>query len=76
MSHVFACSEMNIGEIVAQHVIESLQKGETSLIFSGKEVDFLRSPFDKQHDFNGTLLEVNKKQQGYYLGRYVQQKVV
>ena len=40
---------------VAWQVIElSLQKEETSLMFSGKEVDFVRRLFDKKHDFNGT----------------------
>ena len=29
-------------------------------MFLGKEVDFARSLLDKQHEFNGTLLEVNK----------------
>ena len=41
-------------------MIESLQKVEMSLMFLGKEVDFARSLFDKQHDFSGTSLEVNK----------------
>ena len=34
-------------------------------MFSGKEVDLARSLFDKQHDFNGTSLEVNKIQQSF-----------
>ena len=38
---------------------ESLQEEETSLMFSGKEVDFVRSLLDKKHEFNGTSLEVN-----------------
>ena len=37
-------------------------------MFLGKEVDFARSLFDKQHDFNGTSQEV--KQQSFYLGRH------
>ena len=56
-------------------MIKSLQKGETSLMLLGKEVDFVRSLFDKLHDFNGTLLEVNKIWQGFYLGHHVQQKI-
>ena len=55
-------------------MIESLQKEETLLMFSGKEVDFARSLLDKQHEFNGTSLEVNKIQQSFYLGRLAQQK--
>ena len=55
-------------------MIGSLQKEETSLKFSGKEVDFARSLLDKQHEFNGTSLEVNKIQQSFYLGRHAQQK--
>ena len=43
-------------------------------MFSGKEVDFTRGLFDKQHDFNGTSSEVNKIQQSFYLGRHAQQK--
>ena len=39
---------------------KSLQKEETSLMFSGKEVDFMRSLLDKQQEFNGTSLEVSK----------------
>ena len=49
-------------------MIESLQKEETSLMFSGKEADFARSLLDKQHKFNGTSLEVNKIWQSFYLG--------
>ena len=33
-------------------MIESLQKEETLLMFSGKEVDFTRSLLDKQHKNN------------------------
>ena len=33
-------------------MIESLQKEETLLMFSGKEVDFARSLLDKQHKNN------------------------
>ena len=43
-------------------------------MFSGKEVDFARSRLDKQHEFNGTSLEVNKIRQSFYLGRHAQQK--
>ena len=53
---------MNIGETWSISLPpESLQKEETSLMFSGKEVNFARSLFDKQHDFNDTSSEVNKK---------------
>ena len=55
-------------------MIESLQKEETLLMFSGKEVDFARSLLDKQHEFNGTSLEVNKIWQSFYLGCHTQQK--
>ena len=55
-------------------MIESLQKEETLLMFSGKEVDFARSLLDKQHEFNGTSLEANKILQSFYLGRHTQQK--
>ena len=41
---------------------------------SGKEVDFARSLWDKQHEFNGTSLEVNKIGQSFYWGRQAQQK--
>ena len=44
-------------------------------MFSGKEVDFARSLLDKQHEFNGTSLEVNKIQQSFYLSRHAQQKL-
>ena len=43
-------------------------------MFSGKEVDFERSLFDKHYNFNGTSLEVNKIRQSFYLGRHAQQK--
>ena len=43
-------------------------------MFSGKEVDFVRSLLDKMHEFNGTSLEVNKIRQSFYLGRQAQQK--
>ena len=39
-------------------------------MFSGKEVDFVRSLLNKQHELNGTSLEVNKIWQGFYLGRH------
>ena len=55
-------------------MIESLQNEEASLMFSGKEVDFARSLLDKQHEFNGTSLEVDKIWQSFYLGRHAQQK--
>ena len=55
-------------------MIESLQKEETWPMFSGEEVDFTRSLFDKQHDINGTSLEVNKIRQSFYLGRHAQLK--
>ena len=45
-------------------------------MFLGKEVDFARSLWDKQHEFNGTSLEVNKMWQSFYLGRDAQQKFV
>ena len=57
-----------------QQMITSLQKEVMSLMFPGKEVDFVKSLFDKQHDFNGTSLEVNKIQQSFYLGHHTQQK--
>ena len=43
-------------------------------MFLGKEVDFVRSLFDKQHDSKGTPLKVNKTRQSFYLGRHAQQK--
>ena len=46
-------------------MIESLQNEEASLMFSGKEVDFARLLLDKQHEFNGTSLEVNKIRQSF-----------
>ena len=45
-------------------------------MYSGKKVDFARSLLDKQHEFNGTSLEVSKIRQSFYLGRHAQQKVV
>ena len=41
-------------------------------MFLGKEVDFARSLLDKQHEFNGISLEVNKMRQCFYLGRFYQ----
>ena len=41
---------------------------------SGKEVDFMRSLLDKQHEFSGTSLEVNKIRQRFYLGHHAQQR--
>ena len=43
-------------------------------MFLGKELDFARSLLDKQHEYNGTSLEVNKIQQSIYLGHPAQQK--
>ena len=37
-------------------------------MFSGKEVDFARSLLDKQHEFKGTSLEVNKNMAELLLG--------
>ena len=45
-------------------------------MFSGKEVDFARSLLDKQHEFKGTSLEVNKLWQSFYWGHHAQQKFV
>ena len=39
----------------------------------GKEIDFARSLLDKQHEFNGTSLEVNKIWQSFYWGHHAQQ---
>ena len=50
---------------------KSLQKEEKSLTFSDKEVDFARSLFDRHYNFNGTLLEVNKLRQSFYLGGHL-----
>ena len=43
-------------------------------MFSGKDDDVATSLFDKQHESNGTSLEVNKIGQSFYLGRHAQQK--
>ena len=43
-------------------------------MFSGKEVDFARSLLDKQREFKGTSLEVNKLWQSFYWGHHAQQK--
>ena len=43
-------------------------------MFSGKEVDFVRSLLDKQHEFNGTSLAVNKIWQSFYFGCHAPQK--
>ena len=55
-------------------MIESLlHKEETSLTFTGKEVDLARSLFDSLTSgevFNSTLLEVDKMQQNFNLGRH------
>ena len=34
----------------------------------------MRRLFNKQHDFNGTSLEVSKIRQSFYLGHHAQQK--
>jgi len=52
---------------------KSPERGNVANV-SGKEVDFARSLLDKQHEFNGTSLEVNKIRQSFYLGRLTQQK--
>ena len=43
-------------------------------MFLGKDDDVVTSLFDKQHESNGTSLEVNKIRQSFYLGRHAQQK--
>ena len=43
-------------------------------MFSGNEVDFAINLLDKEHEFNGTSLKVNKIWQGFYLGHHSQQK--
>ena len=51
-------------------MIESLlHKKETDRKYFRAKVDLVRSMFDKQHDFNSTLLQVNKIRQSFYLGR-------
>ena len=45
-----------------------LYKEETGRTYFHAKVDLTRSLFDKQCDFNGTLLEVNNIQQSFYLG--------
>ena len=47
---------------------KSPERGNVANVW-GKEVDFAGSLFDKQHDFNGISLEVNKIRQSFYLGR-------
>ena len=42
--------QWNLIYFVAEQVIEL----SFLVLFSSKEVDFARSLFDKQHDFNGT----------------------
>ena len=50
-------------------MIESLlYKEETDRKYFHAKVDLARSLFDKQRDFNGTLLEVNNIQESFYLG--------
>ena len=45
-----------------------LHKEETDHKYFRAKVDLARSLFDKKHDFNGTLLEVNNIQESFYLG--------
>ena len=45
-----------------------LYKEETDRKYFCAKVDLARSLFDKRHDFNGTLLEVNNIQESFYLG--------
>ena len=42
-------------------------------MFLGKEVDFVRSLLDKQHEYD-TSLKVNKIWHSFYLGRHAPQK--
>ena len=70
---------MNIGETSSISRLPNTwtkvsRKRKRCYLFSGKEVDFARSLLDKQHEFNGTSLEVNKIRQSFYLGRLAQQK--
>ena len=58
--HLHWCSGMNIGETWSSSLPSTWSK-EDHQYFWGK-VDLARSLFDKQHDLNGTLLEVNKIQ--------------
>ena len=53
---------------------KSPERGNVANQFSSKEVNFARSLLEKQHEFNGTSLEVNRIRQSFYLGRHVQQK--
>ena len=48
-------------------------RGNVANVFD-KEVDFARSLLDKQHEFNGTSLAVDKIRQSFYLGCHAQQK--
>ena len=45
-----------------------LYKEETDRKYFRAKVDLARSLFDKRHDFNDTLLEVNYIQESFYLG--------
>ena len=45
-----------------------LDKEETDRKYFRAKVDLVRSLFDKQQDFNGTLLDVNNIEQSFYLG--------
>ena len=47
----------NLIYFVAKHMMESLKKKETLLMFSGKEVDFA-SLLDKQHDSGAPIENV------------------
>ena len=48
----------NLIYFIASHMIKSLMKKETLLMFSGKEVDFARSLLDKQHDSGAPIENV------------------
>ena len=52
---------------------KSPERGNVTNVFR-QEVDFARSLLLKQHEFNGTSLEVNKIWQSFYLGRHAQQE--
>ena len=50
------------------HDRKSPERGNVANVFTQRSW-FHESLFDKQHDFNGTSLEVNKIWQNFYLGR-------
>ena len=54
---------------------KSPERGNVANVF-GQRSDFARHLLDKQHEFNGTSLEVNKihVRQSFYLGCPAQQK--